>query len=1238
MKILAIRGKNLASLARQFELEFTSEPLASTGIFAITGPTGAGKSTLLDALCLALYDDMPRLPREGARQQLPDVSGETIAPRDPRTILRRGAGEGFAEVDFVGNDGLAYRAHWSVRRARIKAEGRLQPSEMSLISLDHEQVIASARKTEVLEAIAARIGLSFEQFTRAVLLAQNEFSTFLKAPDDKRAELLQTLTGTDLFADLSRRAYQRAKGAEQNLGNLRTRLASLAILSSEERQQKELASSQAQWQVQALEAERRHLEQQLQWYRQAAQLEQAHQQAEARLTQALAEEQAATGRHQFLAKLEAVQALAGSVEHIQRLKEELHRTTTQLQTATQNHAKAEQAQELAQAQLADLQTQVQTKQQAYAALQPDLLQARQLDTLIQALIPRHQAALVAEQTAQASLSALQLAAKQQTTKLEQIQQAQTKLKHWLAIHNQWQGLAEHWSHWQQLLQQAQTHLQQHETAESELKSLAGSIRQMQASLEQAKLAWQSKQQAFIQAEADYQQAKQQAASYDLDILAEQRQQLDVEVKQLHAAQQAWLALETSRQTFANLQSELQNLHTEQQKSAQAYQQFKANLLLVERDTERAEHAWRLAEAACADQAAHWRTQLKEGDACPVCGAIEHPYTQQTPALDAVLASLQQDYQQQLEAAKLLTGRVNAEQVRWQHYQAQSFNLEQALIKAAEAKDLALAVWQSSAGLGLAAKGAAELEQQLSTKQQALSAIHQAEQAARRAYQQRELAQQTQNQAQRLASTAQDQYTAMGNQLQLQATQQHYLQQNQVELAARLEAYLIQLNAAFADSAWQAAWRSSPTHFIDRCAKEVSTWQTQQQAAHQLNQDHTELLAAQTPLNFQIQQAQESLRDIQQQLAQLSAELAAQQQERRSLLAGQSLVNFERGWQLELAQLAQQVTELQTRAEQAQHVQIRCAASLLQLQTQWQQQHTQQAASQQALALELAAINQQGFKLEEAELDDLLAYQPVWLQGERQALQVLHTHYRQAQAVLTERQAQLAQHQQLRPEAASLEAVQTAHASQLLSLQTAQLAAQELLLNLREDQQRREQASGLQAELDRLTSQARLWGQLNELIGSANGHKFRDVAQQYSLDVLLSYANRHLADLSRRYSLRRVQSSLALLVLDQDMGGEIRSVHSLSGGESFLVSLALALGLASLSSQRIKVESLFIDEGFGSLDTDSLRIAMDALDQLQAQGRKVGVISHVQEMTERIAVQIQVRRLSGGQSQVRVLGG
>jgi exonuclease SbcC len=125
----------------------------------------------------------------------------------------------------------------------------------------------------------------------------------------------------------------------------------------------------------------------------------------------------------------------------------------------------------------------------------------------------------------------------------------------------------------------------------------------------------------------------------------------------------------------------------------------------------------------------------------------------------------------------------------------------------------------------------------------------------------------------------------------------------------------------------------------------------------------------------------------------------------------------------------------------------------------------------------------------------------------------------------------------------------------------------------------------------------------------------------------------LNQLSARYQLKRVDNCLNLAVVDRDMSDEIRSIHSLSGGELFLVSLGLALGLASLTSNRLRIESLFIDEGFGSLDTDTLRTAMDALKHLEAQGRKVGVISHVTEMADAIPVQIRVAKGPGGASRI-----
>ena len=277
----------------------------------------------------------------------------------------------------------------------------------------------------------------------------------------------------------------------------------------------------------------------------------------------------------------------------------------------------------------------------------------------------------------------------------------------------------------------------------------------------------------------------------------------------------------------------------------------------------------------------------------------------------------------------------------------------------------------------------------------------------------------------------------------------------------------------------------------------------------------------------------------------------------------------------------------------------------------------------------------------ATLRERLNLAPETVRAEREALRLLDNQLAEARTVLAERLRQQALHQEQPP--ANLEmdvAVLQASLDALLAEhQRASQAATALRLALAQDDARRHSAQAMLAQIDAQAIVERRWASLNELIGSADGKKFRNYAQQFTLEVLLGYANAHLNHLARRYQLERISNpnspSLGLMVRDQDMGGELRSVHSLSGGESFLVSLALALGLASLSSNRVRVESLFIDEGFGSLDTETLRVAMDALDGLQAMGRKVGVISHVQEMTERIATRILVQPGAGGKSVVSV---
>ena len=276
----------------------------------------------------------------------------------------------------------------------------------------------------------------------------------------------------------------------------------------------------------------------------------------------------------------------------------------------------------------------------------------------------------------------------------------------------------------------------------------------------------------------------------------------------------------------------------------------------------------------------------------------------------------------------------------------------------------------------------------------------------------------------------------------------------------------------------------------------------------------------------------------------------------------------------------------------------------------------------------------------AELEQLLSKDKNWILAEKQALSALKEKETVFQAVLSERRQKKEEHQQ-----APLKPDTTESRESLAETLTACTAAKEaetgrlaqIEVTIQNHIKGKERIAGIKKELEEKTSIYENWAKLNELFGSQTGTKFKEIAQGYTLDVLLLYANRHLQDLAPRYELQRIPDTLALQIVDLDMMGEVRSVHSLSGGESFLVSLALALGLSSLSSNRMNVESLFIDEGFGSLDMDTLRIAMDALERLQMQGRKIGVISHVAEMTERIPAQVQVVKTGSGRSKVQVMG-
>ena len=312
--------------------------------------------------------------------------------------------------------------------------------------------------------------------------------------------------------------------------------------------------------------------------------------------------------------------------------------------------------------------------------------------------------------------------------------------------------------------------------------------------------------------------------------------------------------------------------------------------------------------------------------------------------------------------------------------------------------------------------------------------------------------------------------------------------------------------------------------------------------------------------------------------------------------------------------------------------------MLQLAAELKAQQERQHGLQQehaSLSAQVAQWRAQHSELDDSRLQQLLSIDEAQLRELRVQLQNSEKAVEQARVLLQEREQRLNQHQAQANGNLDAQALDSALNELHSLINASEQQSAELRARQAEDQRRQEANQALAQRISQAYDEWQRWARLNALIGSATGDTFRKIAQAYNLDLLVHHANAQLRQLVRRYRLKRGGSMLGLLVMDTEMGDELRSVHSLSGGETFLVSLALALGLASMASSTLKIESLFIDEGFGSLDPESLQLAMDALDGLQAQGRKVGVISHVQEMHERIPVQIQVRRQGNGLSTVEV---
>ena len=1220
MKILSLRFKNINSLKNEWKIDFTQSPFKENGLFAITGPTGSGKTTILDAICLALYHRTPRLK---------------VISKSTNELMTRGTSECLAEVEFEVK-GKGYRAFWSQRRSRGQIDGNLQDAQVELAELDSGKIIASQvkQKTELTEAIT---GLDFARFTKSMMLSQGQFAAFLNADANDRAELLEELTGTEIYGQISEQVHVNFTQAKQALTLLEAKTDNVELLSDVDIAEKNKQLSEGELQSAKLQSLLNQQQQQLNW---AKQLEQNT----AKLTESERELDVAqselTAQAESLAKLEAsepAQMLAPLFESLTKL--ELQQTQLQTEQLTLS-----QAQQQSQLSLEVAKTEHLKRQEQFDSVK---LQHTELLTLIEEQVQpldnkieqlnfqcdqqsknKHQQTIQQQKITESQLEL--------TQNLNQLNQSLSDNDKVIALYPQGQLIQSNIAAWQQ---QA-INLSGLQLKKNELSQLISTLSQ-QDMLNQQQLVQQNEALASLNAEL---QTKQLALTHSEQQLT---QCLGTSSEaDLQAQYQNLIEQQVSRTRLQQLQVAHTDLVTQSHNATNENQHFAAQISAIAQELQQVRSAWSEKNQQVKDlqmllkqeqqivNLTQERAKLIQGEPCALCGSKEHPLVEHYQALDvsdtevrfeAKSAELElikrQGEQLKLQQSKLQHQlELCADKQSMLHQQIQDCLIEYQQLAEQLSKPELIATKAEIDGALLThfVEQSASRQQYLHQQLTDIRELTQVKQSCAEQYQQTlTLLEQQQHQLQLFTQQQQNQQ----QQLTESKQQLSQIQQNITELESSCQQQFYQAGLALNDFSQLETWLADLQTDVGQWAVAVEQQGKLTQQQQLLMQQAQTLTQQQDELIHQISQLDELLQST-------VLELTSVKQQRFAVF-GDKQISQEK----QLSQQALQQSELQF-TQQAQ------------VQSKLQQEFDKLAAQEQAVTQQLErtvndvseARNTFTLALSTSPFADQTEFEQALMPvAQRQVLQQLKqgldTRILKASTVVEQTRAQQAELVKLGDESeyhqADIADVAIMHEQTEARLSAMKEQVWQLKHLLSEDEKKRTTQQTLVAELTQAKQDFDDIAYLHSLIGSQKGDKFRKFAQGLTLDHLVVLANRQLDRLQGRYLLERKQSeALELQVLDTWQGDAVRDTRTLSGGESFLVSLALALALSDLVSHKTSIDSLFLDEGFGTLDSQTLDTALDALDNLNASGKMIGVISHIEAMKERISVQIKVNKMNG----------
>jgi len=1155
MKILRLCFKNLNSLAGEFEVDFDSGALADAGIFAITGNTGAGKTTILDAVTLALFGKAARYNEE----------------RNPANMMSRGTGECFAEVAFECSKGT-YLARWDLYRARKKPDGNPQPAKRQLA--DESGRILETRIANVEKRVSKLTGIDYSSFLRSVLLAQGRFEEFLHAKASERGDLLESITGTEIYSKLSKRCYEVASAKKAEIENARQKLEGVRILSDEEINELSEKEEQAKKKETVIDSDLKLLKTRLEIYSQHNALLKKIQDWEKRREAWQAQAKTFEQEEKRLEAHEKASLFAGHMGIWQTREQKKRRLKEKLQEleVKHNNSRIRAVKELSVAVRAceeincDLQEKIECVKKEREGLQR---QVREIE--------KQQEKNIKDQELENALKDIR--------------------KHGESCRNQ-----------ERILNDLQKHIKKTEKIiETREKNIAG--------LEKKKSMAQEKQnktkEKFEESERSLASAsKGKTKEYWSGQYANQEKKRE-NLIDMHRCQK----------DFFKQSKDLKKLIKEEREKKVAQAELEADLEkrvrnLQEQKTILEDKQIIYEQTLVIAKLEKNRAQLQDQTPCPLCGSLEHPYAKgNVPSK----SKSRQDLEKQ---KNIVHGLEQNEKETEKKYSSLQGTLKSIAKQIKEGRKYLLELSK------LFLQKADPESQKIRVGNQKY--LMQRKDEAEKKYRESKL---------------------ILKNIENLETPRNDWEKKYIKAKGDSKSVVAQLNQTQKDlneDRGQVVKQNERVKDIEKSVEElliyfnslIAKWKTEARNVKD-TQNVTELLEKRAEIwRKQGEKKEKSLNRI----LHNNSELKQIAEKKEGLLAEKDewekkKIPFQDITLKAILDIPPKMLEPAARRKVCEKCLTFEHGIKSEIESVRRDYETEAAECSKAGEELLQKVLERGFKnieqlkkalLPEKVLSDLQKIKAD-IEKEFTEINALKKEYDPALEKILESEPPDKQ------EAEKINLLADEREKERTSLIQ---SMGEIKARREVDEKARAEKNSQIEEIKKLEVNSRKWLVLNDLIGSAGGDKFSRFAQGLTLQKLINLGNAHLKSLNPRYVIQRAdftnpKTELELEILDLYQAEAVRPTRSLSGGESFLVSLSLALGLSELSGSNTRIETLFIDEGFGTLDSQTLDIALAALENLRLQNRTIGVISHVEALKNRIGTQLQVVRQNNGRAKLRI---